>query len=613
MNLLKLMVEVGVDDKASASIDTLSSGLKSKLAVGAKAAAAALAAAGTAAMALGKQALDAYADFEQLEGGVDKLYGNAGKSRDQWIADSNKSYDEANAEWMRNEQAYTQMMTNAQQAYMTAGMSANQYMEQATSFSAALINSLGGDTQKAAELTDVAMRAMSDNVNTFGTDMQSVQMAFQGFSKQNYSMLDNLKLGYGGTKQEMERLIADANEYAASIGEASDMTIDSFADQVRAIDLIQQKQHIAGTTAREAATTIQGSLAMTTASWQNLLAEIGKDDGDVGARVTELVDSVANTASLIIPRISTILTNVAEALPLFIDELLPVLEEHSGQLIEALSKAIEALVPVLLEAAVLLFAAIAAALIKAIPGILESFGKMLLNILEQIVMAIKPAMNKMEEFMTGILKAIGSFFGAMWNAGAELVNNIIGGIAAIGYGIASTVGGLLDNAYQTIMNFGTYFYNAGVSILNGLIEGIASGFNAAVQTVASGLDTIRSYLPFSPAKQGPFSGKGWTFYSGKSMMEDLAEGIESTSRKAEDAMRDAMGGAAYAAHGELSLGLASDAETAGGGVLAELRALRDDIRNIKLAVNMDGKTTANILYPYIDQRMYQEAARAGAR
>ena len=225
----------------------LASGVGTTLATIGKVGGVALGAAATGVGALTKSAIDSYGEFEQLAGGVEKLFGDASDT----------------------------IMQYAIGAYKTSGLSANEYMQQATSFSASLINSLGGDTQKAAELADVAMRSMSDNWNTFGTDVSAVQNAYAGFAKQNYTMLDNLKLGYGGTKTEMERLIDDANDYAESIGESGDLSIDSFADIVQAIELVQKKQNIYGTTSKEAATTIQGSIGMTKASWQNFGCEDG--------------------------------------------------------------------------------------------------------------------------------------------------------------------------------------------------------------------------------------------------------------------------------------------------------------------------------------------------
>jgi hypothetical protein len=170
---------------------------------------------------LGKAALDAYAQFEQLEGGVKKIFGD---------------------------DASEQVMKNAERAYQTAGISANKYMEQVTSFSASLIQSLDGDTAKAAQVADMAIQDMADNANTFGTSMESIQNAYQGFAKQNYTMLDNLKLGYGGTKEEMERLLEDAEKLSGV-----EYDISNLNDVYEAIHVVQQEMNINGTTAREAA------------------------------------------------------------------------------------------------------------------------------------------------------------------------------------------------------------------------------------------------------------------------------------------------------------------------------------------------------------------------
>ena len=200
----------------------------------AKAAAVGFGAAAAAVAAVRKSALNAYADYEQLVGGVETLFGNA----------SDK------------------VLQNANRAFQTAGLSANEYMETVTSFSASLLQSVGKDTKKAAEYADQALVDMSDNANKMGSNMQDIQNAYQGFAKQNYTMLDNLKLGYGGTKEEMERLIADANKVKQANGEMADLSIDSFADITEAIHIVQTEMGITGTTAKEASTTIQGSVGM---------------------------------------------------------------------------------------------------------------------------------------------------------------------------------------------------------------------------------------------------------------------------------------------------------------------------------------------------------------
>lgn len=302
-------------DNDAATAGSLMGG-KLKAAFGKVVAGIGAAAVGKQILDLGKNAFQAYSDFEQLSGGVAKLYGNAGQSVSQYAATQGKSIAEVTATWQRNNAAQDTVLKNAAAAFKTCGMSANDYMTQATSFSAALINSLGGDTQKAAAMTDVAMRAMSDNINTFGSSAEDVSNAFNGFAKQNYTMLDNLKLGYGGTKEEMQRLIDDANEWGAANGEASDLSIDSFADVVQAIQQIQEKQQIAGTTSREAASTIEGSMASAKAAWTNLLAEIGKSDGNVKQAVKQLFDAGVTVLKNALPRVGQIISGALSAVGL---------------------------------------------------------------------------------------------------------------------------------------------------------------------------------------------------------------------------------------------------------------------------------------------------------
>lgn len=228
--------------------------------------------------AIGKTALDAYSTWEQAVGGVDTLFKNASQTVQKYAA----------------------------QAYRTAGVSANSYMNQVTSFAASLVSSLSGNTAAAAEAANTALIDMSDNANKMGTDLSSLQWAYQGFAKQNYTMLDNLKLGYGGTKQEMQRLIEDANKLGAAQGKSNDLTIDSFADVVEAIHRVQENLGITGTTSREAATTIEGSIGSMKAAWDNWLAELGKSNADMTGLTSELATSIMTVGQNVIPRIQQI-------------------------------------------------------------------------------------------------------------------------------------------------------------------------------------------------------------------------------------------------------------------------------------------------------------------
>jgi len=225
-----------------------------------------------------------YADYEQLVGGVETLFKDAGST----------------------------VMDNAKQAFATAGLSANEYMENVTSFSASLISSLDGDTVKAAEIADKAMVDMSDNANKMGTDMEAITNAYQGFSKQNYTMLDNLKLGYGGTKQEMERLLADASKIAGV-----EFNIDSYADVIEAIHVMQESMGITGTTMEEGATTISGSINMLEGAWANFLTALG-DGGqtmDLSQVTSDLIASLGAVADNVLPAIGRIASSVVTQLP----------------------------------------------------------------------------------------------------------------------------------------------------------------------------------------------------------------------------------------------------------------------------------------------------------
>lgn len=239
--------------------------------------------------AFGKAALDSYAQFEQLVGGVDKLFGDASSKLQAYAAD----------------------------AYKTSGMSANRYMEQATSFSASLISSLGGDTAQAADLANTAMVSMADNVNVFGSEMEDVQNAFQGFAKQNFTMLDNLRLGYGGTQSEMLRLIKDASRLT-DVQKQLGLTVDegslSFDNIVKAIQVVQTEMGITGTTAAEAAKTIEGSITMMKASWQNWLTGLGNEDADMGTLTDQLVESVITAGRNVVPRVGEIAVSFGSTL-----------------------------------------------------------------------------------------------------------------------------------------------------------------------------------------------------------------------------------------------------------------------------------------------------------
>lgn len=257
-----------------------------------------------------KDSISAGGELEQSIGGIETLFGAGGRSLEEYAAKVGKSTDEVRGEYAELMQAQTEVMNNASQAYKTVGMSSNDYMQNVTSFAASLKQSLGGDTVAAAKVADMAMRDMSDNANKMGTDMESITNAYQGFAKQNYTMLDNLKLGYGGTKEEMERLLRDAEKiHEETTGEVTHYDINNLADVYNAIHDIQDNLDITGTTAREAANTMQGSLNMLKASWQDLLGNVALGN-DITPNVEALFESAITVAKNFIPALWNIIKGI---------------------------------------------------------------------------------------------------------------------------------------------------------------------------------------------------------------------------------------------------------------------------------------------------------------
>lgn len=342
MNIFELFGTISVNNsRANRAIDETTGLARSagnvfiklgKFAAGAGAAViAGIGAAATAVGKLTKDAVTAYADYEQLVGGVETLFKDS--------ADVVLDY--------------------AHNAYKTAGMSANQYMDTVTAFSASLLQSLGGDTAKAAQYADLAITDMADNANKMGTSIGDIENAYKGFSKQNYTMLDNLKLGYGGTKSEMQRLLKDAQKIQKEHGKTVKYSIDSYADMVEAIHIVQEEMGITGTTAEEASTTIQGSVGMMQAAWENFLIGMADSNQDFSALTTNLVQSVITVANNIIPRL-------IETVP----RLVAGLAEIGSQIADYLPDIVSGLLPSLISGAVTLVSGLA----KEIPALLSAVG-----------------------------------------------------------------------------------------------------------------------------------------------------------------------------------------------------------------------------------------------
>ena len=315
---------------------------------------------------LGKAALDAYAQFEQLEGGVKKIFGD---------------------------EATDLVMKNAERAYKTAGLSANKYMEQVTSFSASLIQSLDGDTVKAAEVADMAIQDMADNANTFGTDIQSIQNAYQGFAKGNFTMLDNLKLGFAGSKEGMQQLLDKAEEVTGKKYDISNLN-----DIYEAIHVMQEEMNIAGTTSKEAATTIEGSTGMMKASWENLLTAIGSGEG-VGEATTNFLDSIGTMAKNIAPVAWKILEGLAkgfvDAVPRVIGQIGDFMSTLADKMTETGSKGMAR--------------TSADIIIKFVSGLIKNIPKLVVGAAKLIVALVKALIEGIPEMIRAGKEALEGF------------------------------------------------------------------------------------------------------------------------------------------------------------------------------------------------------------
>lgn len=486
-------------DNASGKASGFADKLKSGLATAAKVGAAALTAAATGMATLTKASIDQYAEYEQLVGGVDTLFKTASDKVQEYAAN----------------------------AYKTAGMSANEYMDTVTSFSASLLQSLGGDTEKAAQKADQAITDMADNANKMGTGMEMIQNAYQGFAKQNYTMLDNLKLGYGGTKEEMERLLADAEKLS---GQKFD--ISSYSDIVDAIHVVQTEMGITGTTAKEAASTIQGSVSAAKSAWSNLITGIAADNADLDTLIGNFVSSVETAAGNIIPRVSVMLGGISQLvasasttiIPMVITTItdnLPALLQAAVALVGALGQGIIDSLPAITQAAIDILFFLANGLIENLPTLIDGIVQVTLTIVQMLTspdfltQLIETAILLIMTLAQGLIDAIPQLIAAVpmiignllaaiivelpniIQMGIDLLFALIDGIikcipelvAAVPTLIIAFVNGIVNNLDKIILAAPQII----VSLITGIIGAIPELIAAVPRVIAAIADTIRNY------------------------------------------------------------------------------------------------------------------------
>ena len=344
-------------------------------------------------------AVEGYGEYEQLVGGVETLFGSSANT----------------------------VIKNAENAYKTAGLSANAYMETVTSFSASLLKSMGNDTEAAAKKADQALTDMSDNANKMGTDMQSIQNAYQGFAKQNYTMLDNLKLGYGGTKEEMARLIEDAAKLKGLYGAEAALYANKGVNGdlsiiIDAIHTVQTEIGITGTTALEASTTVEGSISSMKAAYQNFVTGLGDQNADIGALTEELIQTAGTVAKNVLPVIESVVKNIAETVReqgpdmitrfvAYATEKMPEVLKLGVQLIVSLVKGLAQNLPELLRGTLALVDAIISAFLDSLPDIIEVGKDIVRGLWEGIKLMASWIGEKISGFVGGLVDGVKGVLG----------------------------------------------------------------------------------------------------------------------------------------------------------------------------------------------------------
>lgn len=480
------------------------------------------AAAATAVTALVSKSVGAFADYEQLTGGVETLFGASGRSVEEYAQSVGKSVSDIQGKYDSLMSAQNAVLENANKAYMTAGMSANEYMDTVTGFSASLISSLGGDTNKAADYANSALVDMSDNANKMGTDMESIKNAYQGFAKQNYTMLDNLKLGYGGTQAEMKRLLGDAQKLT---GQKYD--ISSFADITQAIHAIQTQMDITGTTAKEASTTISGSWGSLKAAFQNVL--VGLTTG--GDMFDQSLDALINTAVTfgqnIIPAIKGALSGVGylieglapvigETIPPLINDLAPTLANSAVSLISSLVNGLTQNATQFSECLSNMIIVAVAGISTVVPQLLDAASKIVSNLMQGLT-------NSMPQIVNGAVTLIEGLVNGLVNNIPLLIMGAVQLVASLANGLIANLPRIIDAGVNLITGIVSASYSMMPQIIqNGmqLVVNLAVGLVRAIPQLIAALPRITGAIVKG------FKSVNW-FDLGLQLIKSIWEGIKS--------------------------------------------------------------------------------------
>lgn len=475
------------------------------LGVAARAGAAAVSAVATGVGAITTQAVNAYAEYEQLTGGIETLYGDASAT----------------------------MMQYAQEAATATGQDMNSYMESAIATSAAMISAVEGDQARAAELTNMSMIDMADNANKLGTDMEAVQNAYRGFSRGNFTMLDNLALGYAGTREGMQQLLNDAQAISGV-----EYDISSYSDIVEAIHTVQEEMGIAGTTANEASETISGSLGAVQASWQNLITNVANPDADLTSMIDTLIGNVEVAATNLIPVISNALSGISQVivtlapiiaaeLPGLVSQIVPPLLTAASSILEALAQGLLIALPTLAPIAADLIVNFVQFTISNLPLVIDSAIQIILAILEGLTVAMPQLIPAAADAIVTIVTALIDNIDLLVNASLQLVIALADGLIQARPSLIAAVPTLVGSLVTELASMTQPFVDAalgwGSDIISGLVQGIQNGISVVEGAVSNVASSIRDFIGFSEPSRGPLS----NFHTYMPDMYDLLEeGIE---------------------------------------------------------------------------------------
>ena len=478
MNLMDLFVKISVDDQASSQVETLSGKLKSGLATAAKVGASAVVAAGAAIVAIGKQAVEQYAEYEQLVGGAELMFGDA----------------------------YDFVAEKAKNAYSTVQMSQNEYLKQVNGFATGLKTALGGNAQAAAELADKIVNAEADVVAATGASQEMVQNAFNGIMRSNYVMLDNLQLGITPTKEGFQEVIDKVNEWNAANGEATNYVIDNLADAQSALVDYIEMQGLQGYAANEAANTIQGSLASMRGAWQNLLTGVADDNANFEVLVSNFVDSLVGVGENIIPRINIVIQGLTQLItessqtiiPLAVETMLqnlPAIVAAGMDLIMALVNGILDNIDLLIDCTLELIDVVVNKLIENLPKLIDGGIRLIIALGIGLIEAIPQLVGKIPEIITAIIEGFASGASRILDIGKNIVEGVWQGIKNAAKWLKDKIFGFFDGIIGGVKDFlGIHSPSKVFAGIGGFMaEGLGEGFDDQFKSVKKDIENSMSF------------------------------------------------------------------------------------------------------------------------